>query len=150
MKHEKKILTLSIIALTAILITLVFYNINTTKATPITYGLSKITYEELTTKKENQEDFILIVSRSNCSHCATYKPKVEEIAIKNEIIVYYIDTDTLSNKDDFLEEFNLDGATPMTLFFKDGKETTVLNRIEGDLSSKTVKEKFKDMGFIDW
>lgn len=147
MKDNNNILTTAIIALIAILITLLIYNF--TKEKTIPYGLVKITYEELTTKKENQEDFILIVSRSNCSHCATYKPKVEEIAIDNEIFVYYIDTDKLSNKDEFLNEFNLDGATPMTLFFKEGKETTVLNRIEGDLSSKTVKEKFKSLGFID-
>lgn len=147
MKHKNNILTIAIIALIAILITLLIYNF--TKEKTIPYGLVKITYEELITKKENQEDFILIVSRSNCSHCATYKPKVEEIAIDNEIFVYYIDIDKLSNKDEFLNEFNLDGATPMTLFFKEGKETTVLNRIEGDLSSKIVKEKFKSLGFID-
>ena len=48
-----------------------------------------------------------------------------------------------------MNEFNLENATPMTLFFIKGKETSILNRIEGDLSIKTVKETFKKMGFIN-
>ena len=49
----------------------------------------------------------------------------------------------------FLKEFKLNGATPLTLFFENGKEKSILNRIEGDLSSKIVIEKMKKMGFIE-
>ena len=145
MKNEKKILTIAIITLIAIIAILVIYNL--TKAP--TGELKEITYEELIQKQENAEDFILIVSQSTCSHCATYKPKVEKLAKQYGIVVYYIDYDKLSNKDEFLSNFNLSGATPMTLFFESGKEKSMLNRIEGDLSSKTIEEKFKKMGFID-
>ena len=145
---SKKLLIISSIILVIMIATVTIYNLKYTKALPDQIGLKEITYKEIVKKKENEDNFILIVSRSNCSHCTSYKPKVEKVAKENRITVYYIDTDTLSNKDEFLNEFNLDGATPITLFFKNGKET-LLNRIEGDTSPKKIKDQFKKMGFID-
>ncbi|MBQ8681294.1 MAG: thioredoxin family protein [Bacilli bacterium] len=144
MKKEKKILTIAIILLIAILAILLINNLNKK-----TVGeLKKITYEELTEKQANEEDFILIVSTSTCSHCATYKPKVKEITKEYGITVYYIDYDKISDYKDFLNKYNLTGATPTTLFFKDGEEKSLLNRIEGDLSTEIIIKKFKKMGFI--
>lgn len=148
MKSNKSILTIFIIILSILTSIVVIYNLKNPKETIEEDGLKEITYKEIVKKRDNNENFILIVSRSNCSHCATYKPKVEKVAEENDITVYYIDTDTLSNKAEFLTEFNLDGATPITLFFKDGKET-LLNRIEGDTSPKKIKDQFKKMGFIN-
>lgn len=145
---SKKLLIISSIILVIMITTVTIYNLKYAKALPDSIGLKEITYKEIVKKKENEDNFILIVSRSNCSHCTSYKPKVEKIAKENRITVYYIDTDTLSNKDEFLNEFNLDGATPITLFFKNGKET-LLNRIEGDTSPKKIKDQFKKMGFIN-
>ena len=110
--------------------------------------LKKITYKEISEKVKNKDDFVLVVSRSNCSHCISYKPKVNEIAKNNNIIIYYIDYDEENNKDKFIKEFNLDGSTPITLFIKNGKETSVLNRLEGDLDSEKIIEKLKKMNFI--
>ena len=90
----------------------------------------------------------IIVSRSNCSHCISYKPKMEQIAKDYKITIYYIDYDEDPQKDDLLNKFNLDGSTPMTLFIKDGKETSVLKRLEGDLDKDKVIEKLKEMEFI--
>ena len=112
--------------------------------------LIKLNYSEVSEKINNKDDFILVVSQSTCSHCATYKPKLTEITKEYGINIYYIDYD-LESKDDrskFLKEFNLSGATPTTLFFENGTEASVLNRIEGDLSEKKVTERFKKMGFI--
>ncbi len=110
--------------------------------------LKKITYNEIKEKINNKEDFVLIVSRTTCSHCISYKPKVEQIAKKEKIIIYYIDYDEEKNQEKLLTELNLDGSTPITLFIKDGKETSVLNRLEGDLESDKVTERLKKMGFI--
>lgn len=113
--------------------------------------LQEVDYNRLTQLVEKKEDFVLVVSRSTCSHCATYKPKMIEIAKKYGIDIYYIDYDNESNEKqkEFLEKFHLDGSTPITLFFKDGKEKSLFNRIEGDLSSDRVIEKMKKMGFIE-
>lgn len=145
MKNKNNILTIGIIAILVLAIILIIYG----QIERQNYGLKEITYEEITTKKENKEDFILIVSRSDCSHCATYKPKVQQISKDYKIITYYINIDYLSNKEEFLSEFNLKGSTPMTLFFKNGKETSVLNRLEGDLSTSKILEKFEELGFIE-
>ena len=112
--------------------------------------LQEISYKEIKEKVNNNEDMILIVSRSTCSHCMEYKPKVEQIARKNNIIVYYIDYDneTKENEEKFLEEFNLDGSTPITLFIKEGKETSIFKRLEGDVEKDIIMERFEEMGFI--
>ena len=136
---------LTIITITLFIGAFIFVSTSNNK-----YGeLTKITYDEIITKQQNEEDFIVIFSRSDCSHCATYKPKVNQISKKYNITTYYIDIDKYSDKEKILNEFKLSGATPMTLFFKKGKETSILHRIEGDLSSKVIEQTFKKMGFIN-
>lgn len=142
---KNKIIVIATISIIIILSIILVFNNNNSKFT----NLKEITYKEILKKQDNKEDFILIISRSNCSHCNTYKPKVDEIARKHNLTIYYINTDTLSNKEEFKEEFKLNNATPLTLFFKNGKETSILNRIEGDLSTKTVENQFKKMKFIN-
>ena len=113
--------------------------------------LSELTYNEIKEKNNKKEDYILIVSRSDCSHCMEYKPKVEQVAKENKITVYYIDYDSENEKtqEKFLKEFKLDGSTPMTLFIKEGKEVSILNRLEGDVDKDKIINKFKKMKFID-
>lgn len=144
---KKNIILLSAIILFIILIAiLLINNINN----PQEGKLSKITYSEIKEKIDNKEDFILIVSQTTCSHCASYKPKVETVVKKYGIEVYYIDYDqeTKENQKKILDELNLSGATPMTLFFIKGKEKSIFNRIEGDTSQQNITKTFKKMGFI--
>ena len=110
--------------------------------------LSSLTYKEVKEKTNNKEDFILVVSQSTCSHCATYKPKLEIIAQKYGINIFYIDYDKEKEKEKFLNEFDLNGSTPVTIFIKKGKQTSLLDRLEGDVSKEKAIEKFKKMGFI--
>ena len=113
-------------------------------------GLFKISYTTLQEKIDKKETFALIISRSNCSHCISYKPKVEQIAKKNNIKVYYIDYDEEEEKEinSFFEKYNLDGSTPITIFIKDGQETSILNRLEGDVDREQIIERFKKMDLI--
>ncbi len=118
---------------------------NTNKA-----NLINLTYKQVEEKIANKDSFILVISQSTCTHCATYKPKLEKISKDYEIDIFDIDYD-LENKEvqkEFLEEFNLDGSTPITIFIKDGKQTNLFDRLEGDLPENQVIEKFKEMGFI--
>lgn len=104
-------------------------------------------YKEMINKKES---FVLVVSQSTCSHCAEYKPKLIKIAKKHNINIYYIDYDLESskNQEEFLENNNLTGSTPTTLFIKKGKQTSLFDRIEGDVSQEKVIDKLKKLGFI--
>ncbi|MBQ6494487.1 MAG: hypothetical protein IJI49_00630 [Bacilli bacterium] len=112
--------------------------------------LIAINYKEYQNKIKNKDSFILIVSQSTCSHCAEYKPKLIKIAKKNKIDIYYIDYDleTSTDQKEFLDNNNLTGSTPITLFIKHGKQTSLFDRIEGDVSIEKVTDKFKKLGFI--
>ena len=113
--------------------------------------LVELNYVEINNKIDNEEDFILVVSQSTCSHCATYRPKVKKIASEYGINVYYIDYDkeASGNQVKLLDLLDLDGATPTTLFIRDGEEVSKLNRLIGDLSETKIVDQFKKMGFIE-
>lgn len=119
--------------------------------TPKPGSFIQLDYKKLVKNVEDKDSFILIVSKSTCSHCASYKPKIETIVKEYGIDVYYIDFDDEdeNTQKEFLDKFNLDGSTPITLFFKKGSEVSVLNRIEGDLPEEKVISTFKKMGFIE-
>ena len=113
---------------------------------------NEIKYTALVEKLDKKGDLILLISQTTCSHCATYKPKLEEIANEHKIKVYYIDVDLL-NEDEYA---NLDSrlsfsssGTPLTIFLKNGEESTVANRIRGDASREKIINKFKSNGFIE-
>lgn len=113
-------------------------------------SLINLTYKQVEEKIDNEDSFILVVSQSTCTHCATYKPKLEKISNDYELDIFYIDYDLENNntQKEFLEEFDLDGSTPITIFIKNGKQTNLFDRLEGDVSESKAIEKFKEMGFI--
>ena len=112
---------------------------------------SKISYDEIIEKLDGKENLVLLISQTTCSHCASYKPKLKKIAKEYKINVHYIDIDLLS-KDDY-NELNsrlsfASSGTPLTIFLKNGEETTVANRIKGDSSKDKIIKKLKSNGFI--
>ena len=115
------------------------------------YYFSKIGYKEIIEKIEDKEDLILLISQTTCSHCENYKPKLKDVAKKYKLHVYYIDVDLLD--EDEYDELNsylsfASAGTPITIFLKDGNETTVANRIKGDSSKDKIINKLKSNGFI--
>ena len=76
----------------------------------------KIEYKEIVQKIENKESFVLVISQTQCNHCASYKPKIAKLAKKHEMFIYYIDADLLSGdeKIEFESNFKYDG-TPTTI-----------------------------------
>ncbi len=145
MKNKNLIMISSILLIIIVASLLIISILNPQKG-----NLISLNYKEIADKVKKKESFILIVSRSTCSHCAEYKPKIESIAKKYNIDIYYIDydLDTKDNQEKFLDEYKLDGSTPITIFIKDGKQTNLFDRIEGDVSKETAIEKFKKLGFI--
>ena len=111
---------------------------------------NEIEYKTLVEKIENKEDVIILISQTTCGHCASYKPKLEDMANKHKLSVYYIDVDLLSDDEQVeLKSFiNFDG-TPTTVFLKNGEETSVATRINGDASRNKIEKKLKSNGFID-
>lgn len=113
--------------------------------------LVELTYDEFTEKIDNEESFVLCISLTTCSHCATYKPKLESVAKDYGIDLYYIDIDKYSEEeqDEFEKIINFNDSTPTTVFLKNGKETTASNRINGDVSTSRIIDKLKSNDFID-
>ena len=116
------------------------------------YYFSKIGYKEIIEKIEDKEDLILLISQTTCSHCENYKPKLKDVAKKYKLHVYYIDVDLLD--EDEYDELNYylsfaSSGTPITIFLKDGNESTVANRIKGDSSKDKIVKKLKSNGFIE-
>lgn len=143
-KISKKIILLTTIICAIILCTvyfIFFYKNN----------FIKLSYNEVMNKLNNNETFVLCVSATECTHCQNYKPKLKKIANEYDVKIYYTDVDTFSDEDydKFKNDVSFDGATPVTIFFKEGKEETTATRIEGDVSSNKVINKLKKNGFIN-
>ena len=139
MKHKNKII-ISIVILLIILITL-FY-ILTPKG-----KLEELSFDSLKEKITNKEDFILCITSTTCSHCYDFKPKLEEVAKENNIIIYYINYDKY-DVNEFKDLISFDGSTPNNIFIKNGEEETTSNRINGDVSKSKIIDKLKSNGFI--
>ena len=146
MKKNNNLITTSAILIVIITASLLIISI----LNPQKGNLISLNYKQVQEKAKKEDSFILIVSQTTCSHCAEYKPKIQSIAKKYNIDIYYIDYDleNTDNRDTFLNEYKLDGSTPITLFIKKGKQTNIFDRIEGDVSEKRVINKLKELKYI--
>ncbi len=146
MKNNNKVFIGIIILFIIIVASLLIINI----LNPKKGNLIALNYKQVQSKIKNKDSFILIASASTCSHCAEYKPKLIKIAKEYKINIYYIDYDLESSKDqkEFLSNNKLNGSTPITLFIQKGKQTSIFDRLEGDVSKEKVVEKLKKLGFI--
>ena len=126
-----------------ILITLLLFINNNSKG-----DLIELSYNDVKEKIDNKENFVLCISRTTCSHCADFKPKLKEVAKDNNIDIYYIDVDKY-DEEEFSNLISFDGSTPTTIFIKNGEEETTSNRINGDTSKSKIIDKLKSNGFIN-
>jgi len=110
----------------------------------------ELEYQEVIDKIENKESFVLCLSQTTCSHCASYKPKLERVANDNKIEIYYIEVDLLNEEENnkFKSYVNF-SSTPTTVFINNGEEKTAASRINGDASQDKILKKLKSNGFID-
>ncbi len=141
MMKKKNFIFIGIIII--FLLILLFLSINNSKG-----NLIELSYNDIKGKIENKENFVLCISRTTCSHCADYKPKLKEVAKENNINIYYIDVDKY-DEEEFSNLISFDGSTPTTIFIKNGEEETTSNRINGDVSKSKIIEKLKSNGFIE-
>ena len=111
--------------------------------------LLEIKYDEVIKKVDKKDTFVLLLSQTTCSHCAEYKPKLSRISKKYKVMVYYLETDLLKEKEEkeIKKLFNYSG-TPTTVFVIKGYEKTAATRINGDATEEKIISKFKSNGFI--
>lgn len=146
MKNNKKKLVMGILGGIIVIGLIVFFFLGSNSSD----NFIKLNYNEFKEKIDNNDSFVLCVSRTTCSHCNDYKPKLKEVSKKYNIKIYYTEINEFSNSelDYFKDNFGFDGGTPITMFIKDGKEGTTGSRIEGDVSMEKIVSKLKTNGFI--
>ena len=111
--------------------------------------LKNINIKELNEKLSNGEEFFFVVTQDGCSHCEAYVPVLEGVLNENKVIAYNFNLSKLSDSErtDFYSKFDFSG-TPTTIFIKDGKELSIMQRIVGELSSDKIVQKLKNTGYI--
>lgn len=111
--------------------------------------LIEISYDDLATKIENKDSFVLYVGRTTCSHCKDFKPILEKVVNEYDLDVYYIDLDNVSNAKYNAVLKKIDGeGTPTTVYIEKGK-TLSSPRIEGARDYDTIVEFFKDLNILE-
>lgn len=110
---------------------------------------TEISYQDYVNMMENNETFPLVIGSSTCSACAMFKGTMESFISKYQVNVRYIDISKLSEEDYnlLMTEVNFT-STPTTIFIKDGKHTSVYQRIVGAESISNVVNTYKKMGYI--
>ena len=117
-------------------------------------GLHKLKYSEYQEKIDKKEAFVIIVERTSCSHCQNFMPVAEKFAKDNNLPMYYIDTDEMSEDDwselpksnTFFKEKGENWGTPTTIVLA-GKDS--VDYIEGETYEESLLELYKKYFDID-
>ncbi len=143
-RNKKKIYILGAICFILLIILLIVNAVDKK-----TY-FKELKYKEVIEKMDNEESFVLLLSQTTCSHCMDFKPKIENVANKYKLNIYYIETNLLNKEETqkFKTYISYTG-TPTTVFILNGKETTVANRLNGSVEEQKIIDKLKSNGFID-
>lgn len=110
----------------------------------------EVSFDTVIEMLENKQSFILFIGSSNCSHCATYEPKLNSVIKEYQVKVYFIDVNKLSETENskLNAKISYGNATPMTVFIKKGTEESSYNRIRGDQDRDVIVSMFQKNGYI--
>lgn len=106
-------------------------------------GLQLLSYQEYQDKIDQNESFVVVLSRESCSHCANFLPVAKKFAEDKKLPMYYVDTDTFSDEDwnsfeksnTFLKKNASNWGTPTTIVLA-GK--TAVDYIEGETDEDSL------------
>lgn len=129
-------------------ISMIFLLLLTVTACSSSY-LSKLNYKKLTTKLDNKESFVLYLTNEDESGL-TLKNTLQTVCKDNNIKCFYLNTDNLDEDElDSLKEKITFEDSNMIVFIKEGKENTVLARIDDVyISAKDLKEELKNQKYL--
>lgn len=129
-------------------ITMIFLLLLTVTACSSSY-LSKLNYKKLMTKLDNKESFVLYLTNEDESGL-TLKNTLQTVSKDNNIKCFYLNTDNLDEDElDSLKEKITFEDSNIIVFIKEGKENTVLARIDDVyISAKDLKEELKNQEYL--
>ena len=129
-------------------IAMIFLLLLTVTACSSSY-LSKLNYKKLTTKLDNKESFVLYLTNEDESGL-TLKNTLTTVCKDNNMKCFYLNTDNLKEDElDSLKEKITFEDSNIIVFIKEGKENTVLARIDDVyISAKDLKEELKNQEYL--
>lgn len=148
---KKKIIIISVIAVVALAIIGMIYAGITLKGKEIEEDshLIALTFEELQTKIDKKETFILVLTQTSCSHCAEYKPVLKKVLSEHDLYAYEIEIDKLSKAENAkLKDIANASGTPATIFIENGSEVNTSSRLYGAQEKSKIVNRFRAMGYI--
>lgn len=111
--------------------------------------LVELNMSELQSKIDNKETFILVISQTDCSHCAEYKPILKEVLAEYNITAYEIDEKKLTKEENGqLKNIANISGTPTTVFIVDGEEKSTQSRLVGSANKTKIINRLKANGYI--
>lgn len=109
-----------------------------------------VTAAEFVKAYKNKSTDVFVIGQTTCGHCTNYKPTINKMARENDVVINYIDYNTLTS-DEQKEIGELDKrfdsfGTPLTLIVKKGK---ILDEISGNTDYDTLYKKLKEYDLVD-
>ena len=113
-------------------------------------NLKSLSYKEFNNKLKSNDSFFVEIVQDGCSHCANFTPKLKEVLNEYDIVGYQINLTDLSDEDysEFSTKYGVN-STPTVIFIFDGQETSLLQRINGNISKDKIISKLKSNGYIN-
>lgn len=110
--------------------------------------LKNINLTKLNKMIDNKESFVLYLT-DETDEGMTLKKTLSNVSKNAKLTTYYLNTDKLSDKDlNSLKDIYTFEDTNIILFIKDGKETTVLSRIDDAfISQDKLNKELKLQGY---
>lgn len=121
------------------------------KATEDYEGVAEITYEQYQCLYESDNPFVLVLEQTTCGYCQQFNPIIGEYTEKNNLPIYVIQIDTLSDADrtaltSSLTYFNENDSwgTPLTLAIKNKEVVSEISGYTEDASN--LDELYTQLG----
>ena len=105
-----------------------------------------ITDTEFYEKIDNKESFMVVISRTGCSHCSDYIPLYTKLLNEEKIEGYIVDIIDVEDEIAFLNDLGVRG-TPTTLFYENGEEV-LSKRIVGSRTYDQLRDLLVEREFI--
>lgn len=115
-------------------------------------NLTIIDYDRFNELYNSNEEYILVLGQTSCSHCIAAKPVLSYVAGKNNIAINYIDLTNLSETEyNSLKQavndagYTEDIGTPLTLVIKEKK---IIKSLSGEATPAKFTKLFEETGMI--
>ena len=147
-KKKNIIISAVIIVLTVIICAAIWFIGKGFNKTEYPY-IHELTFNELESKLNKQDSFVLIITQTGCSHCEAYLPVVQNVSNKYKVDFYVLNRTNISDEERTkLKNIANISGTPTTLFYTSGEEKSALNRLVGQATEYRLVEKLTSEGYI--